>query len=63
MFYAINSKGYVIYRNKERSRVVAQANAIAKISGIQLTVTNKSPRAKTQYVSVLSYNDPVEQII
>ena len=62
MFYAINSKGYVVYRNKDRNRVVAQANAIAKTSGIQLTVTDKSPR-KTHYVSVLPYNDPIEQII
>lgn len=63
MFYATNSKGYVVYRNKDRNRVVAQANAIAKTSGIQLTVTDKSPRTKTQYVSVLPYNDPIEQII
>ena len=63
MFYALNAKGTVLYRNRDLSRLESQVRLVAKHSGVQLRITDVKP-ANAPVVScngILPYNDSIEQ--
>lgn len=62
MFYAVNSKGTVLYRNKDRSKIEAQVAIVAKHSGVTLRITATKPAGTPvmRCVGILPYNDPIE---
>lgn len=63
MHYAINAKGTVLYRNKDRKRLEAQVRLVAKHSGVQLRITDVKPIGATtiRCNGILPYNDPIER--